>query len=204
MGTFEGSLTVSVEPITLPVTIAEVKDHLNIDYDDHDFLLWSQINAAVAMVESETSRDIAERTRIWKFDDLAGDAIALPRGPVRSITSIQYVDADGNTQTFSSGSYSLDPDHLPPVIRLGYNQTWPSVRGDQNAVTVTFVTGYAGTADSPTDLYQIPEALKAAIKLIVGDMYNNKEAQTVIPGQAFQVNRTVQRLLDPYRIFYCF
>jgi hypothetical protein len=48
----------------------------------------------------------------------------------------------------------------------------------------------------------VPFSIKAAIKLIVGDMYTNREAQElVMSGQAYIENPTVMRLLWPYRLW---
>lgn len=201
MGTFEGSLSVSVEPVCYPVTIAELKDHMNIDYDYHDYLIQAQLSAVVEVIESQTNRDICQRTRLWRFDSFGCDVLRFPVGPVQSITSIQYVDSAGDTQTYSSGNYALDNGRRPPVIRLGYNQTWPTPRGGPNDITVTFVTGYSGTADSPLNRYNIPDALKAAIKLMVADLYENREAQSA-SAFSFKPNETVDLLINPYWITY--
>ncbi|WP_374289587.1 head-tail connector protein [Pseudomonas fluvialis] len=44
-----------------------------------------------------------------------------------------------------------------------------------------------------------PAPLKAAVLLLVADLYQNRERQTV--GQALFINRTFEMLLQPYR--YC-
>jgi hypothetical protein len=43
----------------------------------------------------------------------------------------------------------------------------------------------------------VPFAVKAAALLLIGDLYENREAQ----GPALHENRTVERLLWPHRVF---
>jgi len=43
-----------------------------------------------------------------------------------------------------------------------------------------------------------PAPIKAATLLLVADLYDNREAQTERPRY---VNRTYERLLNPYRVF---
>jgi uncharacterized phage protein (predicted DNA packaging) len=49
---------------------------------------------------------------------------------------------------------------------------------------------------SPWD-YGVPFSVKAAVLLLVGDFYENREAQ----GPALHENKTVERLLWPHRAF---
>jgi len=53
-----------------------------------------------------------------------------------------------------------------------YQQTWPSTRSVANAVTIRFVCGYASAA-------AVPFSMLAAIKLLVGHWYSNRESSVV-------------------------
>lgn len=197
---FEGSLSTTVAPSTrLVITVDEAKAQENIDFAADDSLIQAMIEAAVDHVEDMLTRDLVERTRAWKFDDLRGDLIRLPIAPVQSITSIGYTDSNGNSQTVASSVYGLDNGITPPLIYLKDGQTWPSARGARNDVTVTFVTGYASTGASPVTMADVPNPIKHALKLIVGDLYENREAQSLGPF-TFKENPAVSALLANYMV----
>jgi uncharacterized phiE125 gp8 family phage protein len=94
--------------------------------------------------------------------------IVVPRPPLASVTSITYVDGAGATQTLSLSVYTVDTSEEPGRIRLAYGQSWPSIRDQRAAVTVRYVCGYGGPGS-------VPEAAKAALKLYVGHLYENRE-----------------------------
>lgn len=179
-----GAVTVSVEPATEPVTLAEAKLHLRIDdgMTAEDTLISALITAARQKIEIETRRALVTQTQMLKLDQFpSGEmpAIELPNPPLQNVNSVQYVDQNGDTQTLSASEYIVDAASEPARITPAYNTYWPLTRAQINAVTVTFVCGYAPVSGSPTDYAaNVPQALKAAIKLLVGHWYENREAST--------------------------
>lgn len=184
-------------PSASPVSLAEAKAHLRVYGTDDDGLIAGLILAAVQLAEKQTNLLLATQTwelTLDRFPDVlgvAGGAIRLPRSPVQSITSITYIDAAGATQTVTAGDYALDKDVSPAAVSTTYGKVWPTPRVQSNAVTVRFVAGHA----------QIPEPIRAAILLLLGHLYENREA--VIVGQApAELPLGVDALLYPYRVFY--
>ena len=91
--------------------------------------------------------------------------------------SVVYIDTDGATQTVSSSVYDVDIDQEPGRLRLAYSESWPSDRrSTPNSVIIRFVAGY-GDADA------VPETIKAAIKLLVGHLYEHR-VQTILADVA--------------------
>jgi len=167
MPILQQSDSVSVEPTSEPVTIAEARRQCDLDDNFFDEQLQNLIKAARQKVEHDTRRALITQTRVLKRSRFpSAIALELPRSPVQSITSIQYVSDGGSTLTFSSSLYSLDANHNPPLVLLGYNQTWPSVRGYHNDVVTTYVAGY-GAATS------VPENAKQAVMLLVRHWFDN-------------------------------
>lgn len=166
-----------------PVTTAEAKTHLRVDHSDEDTLIASQVAAARADFEAATGRQLCQATYDLVLDRFpCGSsrrerAIKFPRAPVQSVTSVTYTASDGTSTTLSSTAYSLvtswstapDPFCGPARLYEAYNDVWPTVRDQGGAVTVRFVAGY-GAASA------VPELAKAAIKLMVGHLYENREA----------------------------
>lgn len=148
----------SADPSFEPVTVAQAKAQLGIaaSNTDHDTVLTALIKQARERFEHESNYIVATGTFTIKTDDLGEDEIEIPLRPVTSITSITYVDTSGNTQTFSGSKYSLSNSGSMPEIVLGYNESWPAIRGHEDDVTITFVAGHA-TTDA------VPERIRQAI-----------------------------------------
>lgn len=200
MGSPTQSIRVTVDPVSKPVTVAEVKNNFAIDIDEDDYLIDQLIHSAVKIIETETNHHMCERTLEWRFKQAEGDEIELPFAPVQSISSITYVDDQEVEQTIAASVYELDQGTTPPMIRLKYNQAWPYARGGAIDYKVTFVTGYAGTADSPLNLTNLPEALRRAIIMMVGGVYKNPESHT-LDIRVFRAHPMVQFLIGPYTHF---
>jgi len=185
------SLTLNTAPTVEPVTVGEIKAHLRIDHGDQDDYLETLITAARQACESATRRALVEQT--WKmYLDAFPAAIRPPRPPLRSVSSLQYVDTDGNTQTLDSGQYDVDTDREPGEVREAYGCCWPSTRDHPNAVIVTFKAGYG------TDAASVPAPVKHAIKLLAAHLYEHPES-VVVGMIAAELPQGVEYLLAPYR-----
>lgn len=164
------TVTVSTAPSSLPVFVSDAKKHLEIAESDksHDTHICGLIEAAMECVENDARISLVTQTLTQTEDAFpSSDYIELRRGPASSVTSIQYVDTGGATQTFSSSKYTLDANRLNGVIFLVYNESWPGTRGDRNAVTVTYVAG--------TSAVNVPKIAQQAVLLQVGNMFENRE-----------------------------
>ena len=177
------SITLSVAPTAEPVSLPQAKAHLRITHSEDDTEINAMITAAREVVEKYLNRDIAQRTWIYTAEGFSSPMV-LPKAPVDSITSIQYVDENGDTQTLSDSVYVLDDDK----IHLKYDQTWPATRNQRHAVTITFVSGYAETQG----------AVSHAILMIVASMYENRESQNYTQ---FAESAVAKLLLQTHRRF---
>ena len=178
-----------------PVTLTEVKQHLRVDIDDDDFYLQDLIAAARQHVE-ENVLSSALITQTWDYiiDDWPGDVITLPKPPLQSVTSVKYTDEDDNELTVSSSDYRVDTDSFPGRIVLKTSASWPTVELKEfGGVVVRFVAGYGLEA-------AVPPSIKAAIKLIIGDLYENRENTLVAQGiTVATLPYTAHVLLQNYR-----
>lgn len=161
---------VRVTAATLPVmSVGDLKAHLRIDYGDEDSVLTDYIAAASRRLEDDA--EIALLTSTWAvyLDQFPCWEIELRKPPVKSLTSITYVDTDGTTQTLSASLYRSDIYHSPARVTPAYGETWPATQSVSNAVTVTFVSGE--TSSSSIE----PTAMQA-IRLLAGHWFRNREA----------------------------
>lgn len=133
--------------------MAAAKRQCGIGDDDLNEDLKRWIRSARAKVEEDTSVACYTGTFTWKLTDFPpGDFIEIPLRPVTSITSIVYTATDGTSTTWSSSEYSLDTASVAPLVKLGYGYVWPTVRGDINGITITFVAGYSSVAVLPSKI----------------------------------------------------
>jgi uncharacterized phiE125 gp8 family phage protein len=178
-------------PAVLPVSRAECKLHLRVDGTDEDSLIDIYLAAAVAHLDGEDGwlgRAIVAQTWAQDFDAFARPLL-LGLAPVTAISSVKYYDVDGVLQTVDAASYALINGADAPEVRFDTDYSFPVVRTDKPVLTVTFVAGYG-------DDSHVPAAIKAGILLMVGDMYQSREAK--VENNMIE-NITVRRLLDPYR-----
>lgn len=169
--------TVTVAATAEPVTRAQAKDQCRIDWADDDGFLDRAITTARNHVEKYCGVRFASQTVTVKCDCFE-DMARLPEAPVSSVTSISYVDTDGNSQTLASSVYELRADDLEAAIVLKYNQSWPSIQLGSR-ITVVAVVGYAAA----------PPAASHAMLALVG--YFNENRDSV--GEA---SETVDMMVD--------
>lgn len=181
-------LKIITAPASEPVSLSEAKSHLRVDHADEDALISALITAAREECEHLLERAVAQQTLALVLDSFPAGGIQLPRPPVVSVTSVEYVDQDGVTQTMSSADYLLDDAQQPSWLLLAYGEEWPQTRDQANAVTVTYVAGYA----------DCPELIRAWMLLRIGTLYANREADSDKPAQP---SPFVDRLLDRYRVW---
>ena len=161
-----------------PVSLADMKLHLKLETteeDDHT-LITTLISAATAYCQEFQHRSYITQTRVLYYDEFPL-MFSVPYPPLISVTSIVYIDTSGDEQTLDSGQYRVDIGNEPGRITEAYNCTWPATRDVTNAVVLTYSAGYGVAAD-------VPDTVKAAIKLLVAHWYEHREAVsdiTVMP-----------------------
>ena len=159
---------VTTAPSVEPVSSTEAKLHLRVDHSTDDTLITSLIKAAREWCESYQNRAFITQSITLTLDEFP-DVFVVPRPPLQSVTSIKYVDTDGVQQTLSDSVYDVDAQSEPGRIGLAHSQSWPSIRDDINSVEVIYIAGYGDVASA------VPERVKAAIKLLIGHLYEHRE-----------------------------
>ena len=137
---------ITLQPPTVePVSLEQALCHLREDEDSaQDDLIRSLIRSARQYVEDYTRQVLVQQTRRVTLDGFYR-SIQLPSVPVRKVSSIQYVDSAGVTQTWAASEYQVDLITEDRVrIAPVFGEYWPVVQpGTFNAVTIDFIAGHA-------------------------------------------------------------
>ena len=174
------------------ITLSEAKAHLVVDHCDDDFLILSQISAARKWAEHRTDRFFSPTTVTLSrngFDEV----MALAHKPVKEILSIPY-DSDTTGNVLDSADYELDS--YQNCVRRAYGVTYPSTRSHWNSVRIQYRVG-SYTAGSP-EVVAVPEDVKRACLLVVGDLYANREKQQ---DMALYTNHAADMHINHYRVW---
>jgi len=201
-------LTIATKPTAEPVTVAQAKTQCRVDTSDDDTYIGTLITAARRYVERVTNRVLITQTWDWYLDQFPPQfqsgqyatqyywrnaqfvgldsfsvkpgILMVPKPPLQSVTYIKYTDQAGTLQTWDASNYTVETDGYEGAIYPVYNGEWPTdVRDHYKAVQIRFVAGYADSGASPVDLADnVPQELKQAILLLVGHLYENREASS--------------------------
>ena len=177
------------------VTVAEVKAQGRISIDDDDVYIEGLIEVATQYAETYTSRSLINKTYDMKLDRFPW-VIEPNLAPLVSVTTLSYLDENGDSQTLVEGTdFDVDIASEPGRICPDYGSTWPGTRPVANAVTIRYVAGY-GTAASST-----PAAIRHAVKGYALHLYEFREPVVVIiGGSPIKVPLWIDSLLTPWRL----
>lgn len=181
-----------------PVSLAEAKLHLRVDGSEDNTLIEALIGAAVDFATRFLGRALIDQTWDLYLDAFPDDdaAIKIPLPPLIEVLGVYYLDAAGAEQTLAEAAYVVDAYGDPGRVLLIATGSWPTPKETANALRVRFRAGYIDASVSPAE-DRVPAAIKAAILLMVGDLYANREE--TIAGVISSASFTVERLLRPYR-----
>ena len=157
-----------------------------------DVLIDLYIVAVRECFETQTRRALITQT--WTMT-MAGcpsaGFIEIPKLNLQSITTIKYIDEDGNQQTWSDSLYEVDITSDPGRVQPIEDETYPSTQATLGAVEIKFIAGYG---DAGTDINQ---TLILAMLLTFGHFYQNRES-IVIGTIAQEVPQTAKDMIKPF------
>jgi len=170
------SVQVETPPSGEPIVLADAKNHLGVTISADDTLISSKLTACRQFIEEQLGLALLTQTLVLRRERFpwGSEELLLPYPPLQSITSVEYVDSAGDTQSLTEDDDFLvdiysSPGRIVPVP----GTVWPTTRAVPNAVTIEYIAGFG-------DASAVPEILKQAILLILGDAYEHRE--TVIIG----------------------
>lgn len=181
-------------PAEEPLTLGEARLHLRLDHDADDTLVAGLIVAAREHAEAFCRRPFVTRNYTATFSRFPrrGEPLYLPVPGVLAVSTVTYADTTNASVAMAAGTdYRLvrgSTHHmleLPPSVAL-----WPWTAFRTDAVTVTYTAGYGYAND-------VPRGIRAAMLLLVGHLYENREAVSKDAGVELPLG--MQSLLFPFR-----
>jgi uncharacterized phiE125 gp8 family phage protein len=193
------ALTLVSPAAALAVSLSDAKAHLRVVDSAEDGVIGIYLAAAIQAVQDHTGRALITETWRLALPGFPSGDLVLPRAPLGAVSEVRYwTDAAAPVDTLLAATvYQVlspsDPTAPEGRLRLGASQSWPAAQPDRaDAVRITYTAGYGTTSAS------VPAPLRAAVLLLTGDLYENREAGG---AKVLAENPAVQRLLSPYRIW---
>lgn len=184
------SLRRITDPSVEPITLAEAKAHLRVDpgFESDDSYILGLIAAARHHVEAVSDRTLVRSQWQMKLDAFPSWDIELPRPPIAAgDIVVTYIPSDGVYQPLTWTQFREDRDATPAVIRPLWNRTWPTTRGAENDVTITYWAGYGDSGRA------VPAPARHAMLMLCGGWYANRES--IVQGALNPVPMAVDMLL---------
>jgi uncharacterized phiE125 gp8 family phage protein len=165
-------MTVTMEGAATPVVaLEELKTYLKITLDDDDALLGGLLDTATDMAERFTGQILVDRP-VEEVMPVTGEWQRLSVRPVRSVTGVVAIAADGTTFTLAVDAYAIDIDRNGDGwIRIAY-------RGVARKVRVAYRAGIAA------DGAAVPEAIRHGIVRLAGEYYARRDGLEAQPPAA--------------------
>lgn len=184
------SLIVTSPPAAPAVSLAEAKAHLRVEHAIDDAMIAAMVAAAQDIAEAHCQRRFVTQTVQWAAPSLTA---RLPLAPVDMETVVVEYVADGQTSftTWPASNYVVRTrgTDAGTYISAVTSFDWPIIERDVAVpVRITFNVG----ADVA------PAAVKAAILLMVGDLYKTRETYTTGSAGRVPMSATVETLLRSF------
>lgn len=185
------------EPVNEPLSLAECYTHLRVDAVDsdghpEDTLILALARAAREYCENFTGLSLALKDYEVRSTEFP-DPFELPHPPFVSLLNGVTISDEISDNAIDEDTYTVD-DYSDQFAVLSPVTTWP-VLSTGNTVRVRFRAGYGDESEAAGPL---PGPIRAAMLLVLGHLYANREAST---AQALsKIPLGVESLLRPYRV----
>lgn len=177
------------QPEIEPITRAEAKLHLRVDFTTDDALIDGLIQAAREHAEDILGRALIAREVRASFDGMPWREIVLPLSPVIDVRSILFYDTLNASTLVPTTDYIVDTDAWDGRIVLNDDSDWPDIDyREAKTVVIEYDAGYSSLAE------EIPAKFRSAILLMVGHWYTHREESSQ-GQQVFVVPMAAQALL---------
>lgn len=173
-----------------PITLQQAKNHLRVIGESEDAQIGDMITAARQMLEGRLNRTLVH-TGVLEVLDGFYSGMPLSSVPYLDGLQIEYVDTEGETQTYNESFY-LDARREPARIYPLHGESWPAVRSGHGAVILRYHAGYNGN---------VPAPLKQWMLLAIGTMYEHRATEVVGTITSTLSEDFMRWLWQPYMVY---
>lgn len=152
--------------------------------------------AAASATSSTATTSSADQTMLPLDWD---DGILLPyAAPLIRVDQIVYDDASGATVTVDPSTYYVDEFQRPARLYPLPGTSWPTAQSpNRRALRIRYLAGY-DTPDVSPVVNPLPFAIRAAMLLMLGHLYENRENTS--EGSIAEIPLGAASLLERYRV----
>ncbi|QDL93755.1 hypothetical protein FDP22_15595 [Paroceanicella profunda] len=188
-------LTELEPPVLGTKAVRDLAEHLRLgsgfaDDGAQDSLLELYLRTAMAAIEARIGKALIRRSFSWSVTRWrqTGRQV-LPVAPVRQVTAVRIISANGAEEEAESSLWVLLPDGQSPALQGSWGRALPGIP-DQGRAEIEFDAGYAVSWE------ELPPDLRQASLLLSASYYENRSADE---GRDGAMPFGVLALLDPYR-----
>lgn len=169
-------VTTLVEPASEPITLAQAKNYLRVDFDDDNDLITGLITSARLRLEKYAG--IAISTRTLQVVAYVDEFIELPYAPLNNITLVEYWDGSGWV-TMGLGDYY--------ILGTTYKKIY-MVANNRMEYRFTYTCGYT----------TVPQPIITATYKLLADLYDYRES-SVEDSKPNSNITSAYELVKPYK-----
>jgi uncharacterized phiE125 gp8 family phage protein len=180
-------------PTDMLVDLALAKAHLRVEGADEDTLIANIIKAVGTMLDGpdgDYGRAFRKQRLEARLPDFPQIAAELPCPPLADEDSVEvkYFDKDNVLRTLDDAVFYVASPGDASYLFLAPGKVWPVTFCRPDAVRIQFDAGYAA----------IPERVKRAVLLMIGDSYAQRETFTDGAPTKVPMSTSVENLLAAY------
>lgn len=188
---------VVAEPLNEPLTLAECYTHLRVvavDSDGHpeDDLIMALAKAAREYCENFTGLSLSLKDYEVRFTEFP-DPLELPHPPFVALLNGITVSDEVSDNALDEDTYTVN-DYSGLFATIAPVTSWPTV-ADGTSIRIRYRAGYGDESEAAG---QLPASIKAAMLLMLGHLYANREASTEKAMTTIPLG--VESLLRPHRV----
>lgn len=176
-------LTLVTAATALPISLADMKQHLRVSHADDDQMIEHLLQSAVLMIGEAAGRALAPTEWQMSVPAVSG-LLRLPYPPVTEITGISITAPDGTDTDLPLDGFRLtssdDLAFVEPVSGV-----WPATAVRSNAIRVGFTAGYV----------TCPKPLIQAVVMMV-----KRDFDGLAGADAAACEKAIQALVSAYRV----
>jgi len=181
---------IATAPTVEPLSFADVQAQCRVDSTDEQTIVESYVKSARQVFEELGDTKLINQTWDVYYNDFH-EPLEMPWSPMVSISSIKYQDVSNTQQTLSAEVYEAGERNQKSLVRLKYNQTWPTTIGHPDSVVVRAVFGY-GTAGT-----NVPSPVLQVLRWLVGHQYMHREP-LLVGTISKELEWTIANFAAPY------